>query len=82
MWKVDTGNGVRYAQPTSDDPEDYRHVLCFECNPAYEQEENQWKETHPIPFADGMTKQDKVAAIRKWADASHNHMRDWIVATR
>jgi len=65
-----------------DDPEDYRHVLCHECNPAYEQERNQWHESHPLPSFEGMAKQDRTAAIQKSADAGHEHMRDWLVAER
>ena len=65
-----------------DDPEDYRHVLCHECNPAYEQECNQWQGSHPLPSVEGMAKPDRTATIQKWADASHEHMRDWLVAER
>lgn len=63
-----------------DDPEDYRHVLCHECNPSYERERNNWQESHPLPSVEGMTKQERTAATQKWADVSHEHMRDWLVA--
>src|SRR5712671_4264399 len=43
--------GVGYVMHSRhrDDPEDYRHVLCHECNPAYEQERDRWQESHPLP---------------------------------
>lgn len=65
-----------------DDPEDYRHVLCHECNPLYERERAHWQENHPLPSVAGMTKEERTGAIEKWADASYQHMRDWLVAER
>ena len=65
-----------------DDPEDYQHVLCHECNPAYEQEHDRWQESHPLPSVEGMAKQDRNDAIQKWADACHEHMRDWLAERR
>jgi hypothetical protein len=65
-----------------DDPQDYRHVLCHECNPLYEQEQHQWQQDHPIPFTEGMTKQERSVMIQKWADDCHKHMRDWLVSAR
>ena len=73
--------GVGYVMHSrhQDDPEDYRHVLCHECNPAYEQERHQWEESHPLPSVEGMSRQDCSATIQKWADGSHELMRDWLV---
>jgi len=65
-----------------EDPEDYRHVLCHECNPAYEQERHRWEEVHALPSVEGVANLDRSAAIQKWADARHEHMRDWLVAER
>ena len=65
-----------------DDPEDYRHVLCHECNPLYEQELERWQESHPLPSGEGLSREVRHAAIQKWADTSHEHMRDWLVAER
>ncbi len=72
--------GVGYAihMRHRDDPKDQRHVLCLDCNPAYEEEEARWVDSHPIPFADGMTLEEKRAAIRRSADERHHHMRDWL----
>jgi hypothetical protein len=76
--------GIGYVSHSRhvDDPEDYRHVLCHERNPAYEQERHRWQESHPLPSIEGMSKQDCHTAVQKWADISHEHMRDWLVAER
>jgi hypothetical protein len=29
-----------------------------------------------------MTREERSAAIQRWADAQHNHMRDWLSSTR
>lgn len=79
-----SARGVGYVMHSRhrDDPQDYQHVLCHECNPAYEVERNCWQEDHPLPSVEGMTKQDRHTAIQKWAKVSHEHMRDWLVAER
>jgi phage terminase large subunit GpA-like protein len=59
-----------------DDPEDYCHVLCHECEPVYQQECSRWEESHRIPLEEGMPKPDRTAAIQKWADARHERMRE------
>lgn len=61
-----------------DDPADYKHVLCHDCNPAYEQEKARWEDAHPIPFAEPMTREEKRAVIQTWADQCYHHMRDWL----
>ena len=53
--KSTLGKGYVIHERHRDDPEDYRHVLCHECSPAYEKEENQWQEAHAIPFSEGVT---------------------------
>jgi hypothetical protein len=80
--KSTLGKGFVRHQRHRDDPEDYSHTLCHECNLAYEQERNQWQETHPLDLAEGMSRAQRSVVIEKWAEACHNHMRDWLVATR
>jgi hypothetical protein len=80
--KSTRGVGYVLHSRDKDDPEDYRHVLCHECDPAYERERDQWQESHPLSLVAGMAKSDRTAAIQKWADACHEHMRDWLIAER
>jgi hypothetical protein len=63
--KSTLGKGYCVHRRHDDDPEDYFHFLCLDCNPAYEREEKQWQEAHAIPFTKGMTRQEKIAVVDK-----------------
>jgi hypothetical protein len=80
--KSTLGKGYVIHERHRGDPEDYRHLVCPECNPAYEQEAHEWEEANPIRVSEGMTRQERTAMIQEWADARHNHLRDWVSSTR
>jgi len=76
------GSGFVAHSRHRDDPEDYKHVLCHDCNPAYEQESAQWDRSHPMPSPQGTAREERRALVQRWADERHAHMRDWIVSFR
>ena len=55
-----------------------RHILCHSCFPSYEKEAERWQDEHPIEFREGMTREEKRAAIRASGKANHEHMGRWL----
>ena len=80
--KSTLGKGHVVHERHRGDREDYRHLLCLECNPSYEEEQHQWEVAYPIRLKEGITKQERTAIVQEWADARHNHMRDWLASMR
>ena len=66
------------AAETQADRQVPRHILCHSCYPTYEREEQRWQEEHPTEFREGMTREEKRAAIRAWGKAKHEHMGRWL----